>query len=95
MNFVGPNSFSIKPASVTTTGAQLLFEYTHRVWASTKVNFWVSSNPEIQVGFVDIGNASLIQPTSKPATNVKTVQLSMLTWFVPSTQNSTQSSESS
>lgn len=49
---------------LTTTGSRLLFEYTQSVWASIKVNFWVSSNPEIQVGFVDVGTSFPIQPTS-------------------------------
>ena len=34
-----------------------------------KVNFWISSNPEIQVGFVDVGNLSSysanLQPSNK------------------------------
>lgn len=95
LNFVGPNSFSIKPASLTTTGAKFVFEYTHRVWASAKVNFWVSSNPQIQVGFVHVGTSSLIQPSFKLATHARTARQSTLILCRPLEASSTPSSESS
>ena len=75
LNFVGPNSFAIKPRSVTRTGAQFTFEYTQTVWSSVKINFWASTNPEVQVGLIDVGINMLIQLIFKPAIIVKTAPL--------------------
>ena len=75
LNFVGPNSFAIKPRSVTRTGAQFTFEYTQAVWSSVKINFWASTNPEVQVGLIDVGINLFIQPIFKPAINAKTAPL--------------------
>jgi hypothetical protein len=59
LNQVGPNSFAIKTSAISMTNAQFLFEYTQSVWSSVKVNFWVSSNPEIQVGQIDASGSML------------------------------------
>ena len=64
LNQVGPNSFAIKTNAITTTNAQFIFEYTQSVWSSIKVNFWVSSNPEIQVGQIDASGAMLASDMS-------------------------------
>jgi hypothetical protein len=76
LNLVGPNSFAIVPASVTTNGAQFRFDFTASVWASVRVNFWASANSDVQVGFIDACTFMLIQPASSTAPSAQTAQLS-------------------
>jgi len=64
LNQVGPNTFAIKTNAITTTNAQFLFEYTQSIWSSVKVNFWVSSNAEIQVGQIDASGSALVSDSS-------------------------------
>ena len=63
MNFVGPNAFAVMPANIIRTGVRFRFDYTAAVWSQIKVSFWVSSNPEIQVGTFEAGISLLIQLT--------------------------------
>ena len=95
LNMVGPNSFAIKPQSISTTGLQFAFDYTQRVWASVKVNFWASYNPEIQVGFLEVGTSILIQLTFKLAAPAITVLSLTLTSTKLSLPTSIPSSGSS
>lgn len=72
LNFVGPNSFAVAPQTISTTGNQFLFSFTPAVWSSITVNFFVSSNPQLQVGFLSVGKYFFMQPvSSSEATTVR------------------------
>jgi hypothetical protein len=55
LNIGAPNSFIVSPQAITTTGNQFQFSFTPAVWSSITVNFFVSSNPQLQVGFLSVG----------------------------------------
>ena len=55
LNFVGPNAFAVAPVNIINTGAQFRFDFTPSVWSKIKVNFWASSNAQIQVGHLEAG----------------------------------------
>jgi hypothetical protein len=56
----------VQPVSLSSTGVQFQFQYTASIWASIKVNFWASSNPAVQVGFLALSTFFFIQTISKP-----------------------------
>jgi hypothetical protein len=68
LNYVAGNNFAVQPQAITTTGAQFQFAFTQAVWASIRINFLASSNPQVQVGFFQVCISYIIQPalTSEP-----------------------------
>ena len=96
LNFVGPSAFAIAPSRIINTGLQIRFDFTPSVWSKIKINFWVSSNSEIQVGHFEAGNSFIIQPTFPLVLKVaKAVLMSIPTYSLHSAVGITLLSESS
>jgi hypothetical protein len=66
LNYVGAQSFAVFPASVGTDTVNFQFDFSSAVWSRVRVNFWASSNPEIQLGNFRVGTPSATQTPSPP-----------------------------
>lgn len=60
VNYLNANAFSVVPASIRQTDVVFQFDFTASVWASIKVNFWASTNNQIQIGTFKLGTLHLM-----------------------------------
>ena len=56
VNYLAANNFAIYPAAVSSSQATFTFDFSAPLWSKVKVNFWASTNQQIQVGFFKVDN---------------------------------------
>ena len=53
------NHFSVYPSSVTANSILFSYDYSNPMWASIKINFWASTESQIQLGYFKVGTDSI------------------------------------
>lgn len=55
LNYLDANYFSVVPLNVQGAGLSFQFDFTAAVWSKIRVNFWATTNNQIQIGTFKLG----------------------------------------
>jgi hypothetical protein len=60
MNYVGSNNHAIYPSTLSNSQINFQFDYTAAIWSKLKINFFATTNTQIQLGYFKVGTSPLM-----------------------------------